>query len=183
MQTKKQWYVLTGGPCAGKTTTIHELERRGKPIMHEPARGYIEREMKKGRTLDDIRSPLDVFLDALVVEALAQEDAYKGEEPLFLDRALVDSVAYYDFLKVAQTELLKSSAPNRPYKKIFLLDLVDFENDSARPETAAEAKIIHTHIDDAYRALGYDVVPVPVLPVEKRVDYILERLTIDLVYP
>lgn len=173
--TKKDWYVLTGGPCAGKTTTIMELEKRGNKIMQEPARSYFEREFAKGRTLDEIKTPFDRFLHDLVVEARAQEDA-STDESLFLDRALVDSVAYYNFFNLPITDFLHESAMSRPYKKAFLLDLVDFKNDEARNETPEQARQIDQLIEEAYRAYDFDIVRVPVMPVDERVDYILKRV-------
>ena len=143
--------------------------------MQEPARSYFEREMATGKTLDEIKTPFDRFLNDLVVEARAQEDSSEAD-PLFLDRALVDSVAYYNFFNLPITDFLHESAMNRPYKKVFLLDLVDFKNDEARNETPEEARQIDQLIEEGYRAYDFDIIRVPVMPVEERVDFIVKRL-------
>src|SRR6185312_6669514 len=46
-------YVLTGGPCAGKTTVILELQKRGYHVLEEAARSVIDEMLAQGKTLDD----------------------------------------------------------------------------------------------------------------------------------
>lgn len=169
------WYVLTGGPCAGKTTTIDELARRGHPVLAEPARLIIDEKLAAGHTIEEIVSDPD-WLPSVVRRAHAQESAVPRDELFFFDRATPDSLAYYrlshrpveDFFRTAMNELR--------YRKIFLLDLVDFVNDEGRPETPEQAMLIHTAIREAYADQGYEIVEVPVMPVAERADYILERL-------
>ena len=50
------WYVITGAPCAGKTSVVLNLERRGYPVVHETARAYIEERQSAGESLALIRS-------------------------------------------------------------------------------------------------------------------------------
>jgi len=49
------WHVITGAPCCGKTTLINRLAGMGFQTLPEIGRAYIEREMAKGRTIDEIR--------------------------------------------------------------------------------------------------------------------------------
>ena len=172
----KSWYVLTGGPCAGKTTTILEIEKRGYPFLHEPARVVIERGLAAGRTLDDIRSPKEEFLNEVVEEAIAQERIASQAVTLFLDRSVADSIAYYRLLNVPITKMLDEAARGAIYKKVFLLDLVDFKNDEARNETPEEAQTIHEKIEKAYRDYSFEIVRVPIMPVVERADFILKNL-------
>ena len=37
------WYVVTGGPCCGKTTTVNMLAARGYKTTIEEARHYLSR--------------------------------------------------------------------------------------------------------------------------------------------
>ncbi|PIS15984.1 hypothetical protein COT62_00785 [Candidatus Roizmanbacteria bacterium CG09_land_8_20_14_0_10_41_9] len=52
---KNNWYVITGAPSAGKTTLLKELEKKGYTVIYEAARIIIDREMKKGKKLSEIR--------------------------------------------------------------------------------------------------------------------------------
>jgi len=52
---KPKWYVITGGPCSGKTTIIKELRKIGYIVYPEAARIFIDKEIRKGRLLKEIR--------------------------------------------------------------------------------------------------------------------------------
>lgn len=169
------WYVLTGGPCAGKTTTIDELERRGHPVLAEPARLIIEEKLAAGKKIEEIVTDPE-WLISVVRRARTMEMAVPTTETHFFDRAIPDSVAYYNLFKKPMEEELRAAMREVRYRKVFLLDLVDFKNDEARSETPEEAMILHGLIREAYIDQGYEIVEVPVMPVEKRADFILANL-------
>ncbi len=54
---KKQtnWYVITGGPSSGKTTTVNLLKERGYITTFEHARHYLDTQRLKGKTIDEVR--------------------------------------------------------------------------------------------------------------------------------
>lgn len=169
------WYVLTGGPCAGKTTTLDELARRGNRVLAEPARQVIDEKLAAGMTIEQIVSDPD-WLASVVRRADAQENALPKDELFFLDRAVPDSLAYYRHFGRELEDEIRAAIVEKRYRKVFLLDLIDFRNDEARHEDPEEAAVLHTLIREAYEGLGYEVITVPVLPVAERVDFILARL-------
>lgn len=169
------WYVLTGGPCAGKTTTINELAKRGHPVIAETARLIIEELLAAGKTIQEIVTDPD-WLQSVVRRARDMQREVPKDALFFFDRAVPDSVAYYGLNKKEIDEVLRAAMREIRYRKIFLLDLVDFRNDEARSETPEEAMILHGMIREAYVQEGYEIVEVPVLPVSERADYILARL-------
>lgn len=169
------WYVLTGGPCAGKTTTINELARRGYPVLAEPARLIIDEKLAAGLSIEQIVTDPD-WLPSVVRRAYQQESAVPKDEMYFFDRALPDSLAYYGLAGLEQDDFFKTALKELRYSKVFLLELVDYEKDHARSETAEEARAIHVRIRQGYESEGYEIVPVPVMPVVDRVDYILRHI-------
>ena len=169
------WYVLTGGPCAGKTTTIHEIARRGYPVLAEPARLIIDEKLAAGETIHQIVTDPH-WLPSVVERAYAMEKEVPLEDAYFFDRAIPDSLAYYDLHKLAVDDFLKQAMSEIRYRKVFLLDLVDFTNDSGRPETPEEAQTLHQLIRDAYESVAYKPIIVPVMTVEDRVDFILSHI-------
>ena len=175
METTPPWYVLTGGPCAGKTTTIDALAKRGNPVLAEPARLIIDEKLAAGHTIEKVVTDPD-WLPSVVRRAVAQEAALPQGELFFLDRAAPDSLAYYRHFGRAPDKDLEAGLVKAKYRKVFLLDLIDFRNDQARHEDPEEAEILHRLIREAYEGLGYETIPVPVLEVEARADYILARL-------
>ncbi len=169
------WYVITGGPCAGKTTTCNELINRGYPVLPEPARLEIEEKLAKGMTIEQIVTDPD-WLPSVVRRSTAQERALPKDIPYILDRATPDSVAYYRLGKMELDEQILSAMKEIRYRKVFLLDLVDYVTDYARTETPEQARALHAAIRSAYEEQGYEIVPVPVMPVQERVQFILARL-------
>lgn len=49
------WYVITGGPGSGKTTTLNHLNMLGYHTTIEHARHFIDRQMITGKTVKEIR--------------------------------------------------------------------------------------------------------------------------------
>ncbi len=168
-------YVLTGGPCAGKTTTIFEFEKRGYTVAPEPARLVIDERLVAGESIEQIKRDPS-FLGSVVRKGVAIAQSVPAEEVCFFDRSVPDSLAYYKAFNVPLDSVINEALAAVQYRKIFLLDLVDFQNDEARDETPQQAMILHGLIREAYVEQGYKVVEVPVMPVSDRADFILANL-------
>ncbi len=175
LETTPPWYVLTGGPCAGKTTLIAEFEKRGYNVLPEAARIVIEELLASGRTLADIKIDKSWF-PQVVERKWAMERAVPPSELFFFDRGVPDSLAYYKLFNSPIDEFLRTASEQSKYRKVFLLDLIGFEPDDVRAETPEEAAAVQDMLEQVYRDLGHDVVKVPVIPVSDRADYILARL-------
>lgn len=171
-----QWYVLTGGPSSGKTTTIEQLRARGFKVVPEHAREYIDEQIDAGRTLEDIRSQTEEFQRQIIKRQIAHEESLNPHEQVFLDRAIPDSLAYFRFLGLQPDPFLLDAVRSSAYKKVFILDLLPISPDEARTEDAHDQQRIHEELIKVYEELNCHVELVPVLSVEERVTYILERL-------
>lgn len=176
MTERLPWYVLTGGPCGGKTTTIAALNKRGYPILKEAAREVIDEMLAQGKSLDLIRGDPDWFQKTVLRRKVAMESLVPQDHEYFFDRGIPDSIAYYRENAVAEDEELWNACRLFRYGKVFLLDLIDFSADEARNESPELAKRLHTAIESGYKELGYNIVHIPVMPVESRVDFILANL-------
>ena len=170
------WYVLTGGPCAGKTTLLQALKDRGYRVIYEAARDIIERELQKGRMLEDIRRNERSFQEDVLREKMAREREVSKNELLFFDRGIPDSLAYYYFFQIPIDAELKEALESSSYKKVFLLDMLDYVQDNTRTETSEEAHRIHALLEQSYRDLHIPLICVPVLPVPERLQFIIDNL-------
>ena len=154
MNTKKlntNWYVVTGGPSTGKTTVINMLEKRGYKTTIEHARHYIDTMRIEGQTVEDMRNNKRKFQLGVLDMQIEQEAAIKPKDLVFLDRAIPDAMAYYQFLMLDYDEKLLNAVKNTSYKKIFIIDV--------------------------YTSLGFPIVTVPVLPPIERVEFILNNIS------
>ena len=170
------WYVITGGPGSGKTTTINILSQRGYKTTIEHARHYIDTQRQKGRTVEEARKNQEVFQMGVLDMQIEQEALLKPDETVFLDRALPDALAYYYFLNMQPTQKLRDALHLYKYKKVFILDLLPLVKDYARRENEAGQQKIHQLLIEVYASLGFPVVHVPILSPNSRVDFILQNL-------
>ena len=170
------WYVITGGPSSGKTTTVNLLSKRGYQTTIEHARHYLDTQRADGKTVKQIRDNQKEFQLGVLNMQIEQEASLIPKDVVFLDRAIPDALAYYRFLNLPPDKKLHHAMRTCAYKKIFILDNLPLVHDYARTEDTAAQKKIHELITEVYESLPFPVVHVPVLPPEERADYILENL-------
>tara|TARA_R110001583_G_scaffold43030_1_gene136791 strand:- start:5919 stop:6509 length:591 start_codon:yes stop_codon:yes gene_type:complete len=173
---KTNWYVVTGGPSTGKTTVINLLNKRGYQTAIEHARHYIDTQKSKGKTVEEIRENKKKFQLGVLDMQIEQEHSLSPKDIVFLDRAIPDALAYYQFLELDYDKKLIEAMNNVSYKKIFILDRLPLVNDYARTEDKTAQEKIHALITKVYESLPFPVLHVPVLNPEERVDFILKNL-------
>lgn len=170
------WYVITGGPSTGKTTVIDLLQKQGYTTTIEHARHYIDTMRNEGHSVEEIRNNKRKFQLGVLDMQIQQEASIKTKDIVFLDRAIPDALAYYQFLELDYDEKLIKAIEETSYKKIFILDRLPLTKDYARTENEDDQKKIHQLIIDVYKNLGFPIVFVPVLPPLERVKYILKNV-------
>ena len=170
------WYVVTGGPSSGKTTTVNLLRERGYKTTIEHARHFIDTQCVTGRTVTEIRANQMAFQKGVLDMQMEQERIIDCDELYFLDRALPDAFAYYRFLNLTPEPRLVEALTEVAYKKAFVLDLLPLVSDYARTEDSDAQVRIHALIVEVYESLKIVVEHVPVLPAVARVDFMLARL-------
>ncbi len=176
MRKQTNWYVITGGPSSGKTTTVNLLKERGYITSFEHARHYLDTQRLKGRTIEETRKNQKEFQLRVLEMQIEQERQIAPDVLVFLDRAIPDALAYYRFLNIPEDEKLRGALLTVSYKKIFILDCLPMMKDYARTEDAAAQQKIHALLTEVYGSLGFPIVHVPVLPAGERVDFILKHL-------
>ena len=170
------WYVITGGPSTGKTTTINMLQEKGYMTTIEHARHYIDTMRTEGETVEEMRNNKRKFQLGILDMQIEQEASINPEDVVFLDRAIPDALAYYRFLNLEVDKILKEAIRSVNYKKIFILDKLPLINDYARLESKNDQNQIHNLITEVYESLSFPVIHVPVLPKADRVNFILNNL-------
>ena len=165
-------YVICGGPCCGKSTTIMAL-KKGGGIICEEAATYLLKTKFNGENSKGVDR--DTFQREIF--ALQEKHYEKSGKEIFFDRGFGDTLAYYLFDGLDIPEDLMKIAKMKRYDKIFfLLPLDFFENNTVRPESQKEGEKISDFIRKVYRDLGYDIVEVPFMSVEERVKFIRGHL-------
>ncbi len=171
------WCVITGAPSSGKTSVIDELAKRGYPVQTEVARELIEEALRHGMTLAEVRGKgyIQEFQQKILRFKLGRERALDTTKLVFNDRGTPDSIVYFRLAGLAVDDAVKASMVYR-YKAVFMLDRLPLVKDGVRSEDDAQAEKIGGMIAEAYTALGYEMIYVPVLPILARADFILQKL-------
>jgi predicted ATPase len=170
--------VLTGGPGVGKSTVLGLLQKRGFNVIPEAARQVIAEEQKK-------ENGILPWKDLVAFQSLLLERQRMLESSLqpgmnFLDRSMIDGVAYFLLASATPPEFVMNAARERSYDMVFLLDLIPgYHNDEVRWEGFETAREIHAHTERVYRGFGYSPILVPAVSPEERVELILARLRRD----
>ncbi len=173
----RNWYVITGGPSAGKTTLIKALEERGFHTEHESARILIDEGLASGKTVDDIRSDEYVFQMAVYKHKQDREARLDPEELIFFDRGMQDTHAYLTLHGLDIDEQMQTEMDNTKYKKAFLLEPFKYEEDYARTESREEQEQLFALLHEAYRRAGVPVEVVPTFPTkQERIDHFFNYL-------
>ncbi len=176
MKTVNNWYVITGAPSSGKTTTLEALKKKGYKVFYEWARIYIDEEMRKGRTLKEIRKNELSFQRKILKLKVDFEKKLPKKDLVFMERGIPDSTAYMQMCGIKNDKDLARTLKNCFYKKVFLMELLKYELDYARTESQEEAQLLEKLLEKSYTDLGIIVIRVPKMSVEKRVKFILDNL-------
>jgi len=177
---------ISGGPHTGKTTLLEALrtEFPGAHFVPEPAERVIARELERERAdtrytavvpMRDYRS----FVPLVIKESVALEDEIPdGAEVVFQDRSLIDNVGYgelndfTDFLPEIHSRIVIA----RYSFTLFCAPVGEYAKSAIRHETAEEAVKTHRHLTDAYTQSGIEVVHLPAVSVEQRLEIIRRRI-------
>ena len=173
-EAQTNWHVITGAACSGKTTLINLLADKGYQTVPEIPRRYIEREVARGRTLDEIFGN-EADERAMTDMQRSIERGLRATDVAFLDRALPDFLYFWRLLGMNPNEFLAECFQYR-YASVFILDRLPLHLDGARIQDDAYTVLLDEALVRDYSALGYRVVRVPVLPPQERLEFILERL-------
>lgn len=173
----RNWYVITGGPSAGKTTLIKALEENGFHIEHESARIIIDEGLASGKTLAEIREDEGAFQDEVYLHKLTREKHLDPEELIFFDRGMQDTYAYNTLCGASTTAQMQQEMDTAIYKKIFLLEPFKYEADYARTESLEERDLLFELLKEAYTRSKSIIEIVPTFPTKaERIAYFIEYL-------
>ena len=173
--SETSWYVVTGAPSSGKTALIRELEKLGYRVIHEVARAYIEEQMEQGRSLEEIRADKQSFEKWILHAKIAIEAELPKDHVIVFDRAIPDSIAYFEIAGLDAKEAIEKSPRNR-YKEVFLLDRLPYQVDHVRIEDDELAIRLDRSLEQSYRMLGYEVTRIGVMHLGARVKVVVEQI-------
>jgi len=155
-------FTITGGPSTGKTSIIKELKKEFI-VFPEIAREILKNKEYNQKVQEEILQEQ--------INQLNRAD--KLDKIVFFDRGIPDSLAYFKYHNFPiSKEMLNVIKNKKHYELVFFLDFAPYQKDEIRKETKEQAEKIHRLIYQAYENLGYKIIKVPLMSVEKRVEFI-----------
>ncbi len=153
----------------------------GFHCLHEISRKVTLDARKEGIPQLFLSDPL-LFSERVLEGRLAQFDKASQalDEFVFLDRGLPDVVAYMDCFQQEYNDYFTQTCAQNRYDAVFLLPpwMEIHVSDNERFENYEEAMRIHECLASAYKDLGYHVIDVPKLSINRRIEFIFQILEI-----
>ena len=175
---EKQIYVITGGPGFGKTLLIEELKQLGYYCSGEFARDLILSQQESGGDILPWKNA-KLFQQNILQNRIAFFDSVPDGSIAFADRGIPDQLAFARYRGFRAPEVLTESVQKYRYApQVFVAPPwpAIFTNDTIRTETLDEALRIHEFIVKTYIDLNYQIIELPLVPVKKRINYLLQNL-------
>lgn len=173
--------VVTGGPYSGKTTLVGALAGRGFATVDEAAIDVIRRlngTMGVEGQRAWRRSHLLEFQQMVFDLQVERESALAPDAgPVFLDRGIADGIAYCTNAGIEPPDRFRDRAIASRYACAFVLETLEgFETRDAtgRMSRRQDSLRIGRLIADAYRSIGVPVTLVGRMPVEQRLEIVLD---------
>lgn len=168
--------VITGGPGAGKTTLIDSLADHGFTTVNESGRAVLQ--SKDGMKLRD-EDPLGFALAMLDHDKASFDRAAETNERYAFDRGFPDIVGYLNLMGIDTPKRLRTTCDLERYSgPIFAAppwqDI--YQNDAERTQSFETARATYDAVTDAWRKCGYKLIVLPLAPVDKRIDFMLDKL-------
>ncbi|WP_411957232.1 AAA family ATPase [Paracoccus homiensis] len=175
------FFVVTGGPGAGKTSLITELARRGFHTISESGRAIIREEMQSGGDALPWADRLAYAERMLERDLRAYENAQVLSGPVIFDRGIPDSIGYLTLCGLPMPPHVAAAAKAARYNaRVYLAPFWDeiFTQDTERKQTRAEAEATCAVMRETYTALGYEITELPCTDIASRADFVSAQLAL-----
>jgi predicted ATPase len=172
-------FDLTGGPGSGKTTLIKGLSLAGYATSDEAGRAIIQDQQAIDGPALPWRDPAAFAEMMLSFEMRPYRLAQTQDGPVLFDRGIPDLIGYLRLAGlVVPAHLEKAAEIFRYNRRVFILPPWPqiYVQDSERKQTREEAEATYKAMITSYRGYGYELVPVPVGPIDKRVEFVIRNI-------
>ncbi|MEY8827314.1 AAA family ATPase [Sedimentitalea sp. XS_ASV28] len=173
------FFVVTGGPGAGKTSLIIELARRGFHTIPESGRAIIREEVASGGDAlpwADRMAYAELMLER---DLRAYEDAQALPGPVIFDRGIADIMGYLTLCGLPVPPHVSAAVKKAHYnRRVFLAPYWDeiFTQDTERKQSQTETEATCAAMINTYAALGYEITELPRADTGRRADFIAAHL-------
>jgi predicted ATPase len=173
-----RFFALTGGPGSGKTTLIEALRANGFATATEAGRGIIRDQMAVGGPALPWQDRA-LFAELMLSWELRSWRAAHAEPgPVFFDRGVPETMGYLRLCGLPVPDHVTGAARKFRYaRRVFVAPPWPeiFIQDEERKQTFDEAERTFRSVTGVYAEFGYDLLPLPLAPVQERLRFIIDQ--------
>jgi predicted ATPase len=174
-----RFFIMTGGPGSGKSSLIDALTRHGYARTVEAGRAIIQDQVDIGGNALPWadRALFAEFMLAWEMRSYRIAQEHRG--PVFFDRGVPDVMGYLRLVNLPVPPHVIRAASEfrynrcvfiaRPWKEIF-------HPDRERKQDFDEAVRTYESLAFTYKELGYELVELPCVSIDERVQFVLRRI-------
>lgn len=173
--------VITGGPGAGKTALLRELEARGYACADEVAREIIREQVeRKGDALP--WADRESFAQLMLERSLQQwRELQVVQTTVFVDRGLPDTLCYARLVGLSEDfaqQAYETCMSFRYSGPVFIAPAWEeiYVTDAERRQDFDEATATFELMARTYKDCGYELIELPKAPVRERAEFVLRCL-------
>lgn len=176
---RPNFFVITGGPGAGKTTLVEALQAHDLCCVEEAGRQILREQARIGgnATHDGDRIAYRELMLSRSIQSYEQAMAEK--RTVLFDRGIPDLIGYSRLIGANVPAYLENAVTLYRYNlHVFMAPPWEeiYVHDAERRQDFREAVATHDAIRRAYQEAGYEPVELPKARVEARVDHVLATL-------
>jgi predicted ATPase len=178
MMTRDNFYVLSGAMGGGKSAVLSKLRAFGIHCVAEPAREILAEQRRIKATGVPEKDP-DLFSMLMLSRAIHNYyEKSSAEEPVIFDRGIPDMIAYARLFLLDETPYGHAAQEIRYNSTVFYFPAWEaiYTTDSERKMNFEDAKRFGAVVKSIYERLSYQILEVPRISLEERVQFILDRI-------
>ena len=178
-QNADRFYIITGGPGSGKTTLIEALAELGVNTMPEAGRAIIQDQVAIGGKALHWADRAAFAELMLSWEMRSYREALKLSGPVVFDRGVPEVMGYLRLCGLPVPAHVERAAELFRYHRRVLVAPYwpeIFVQDGERKQTPEEAEATYQAVIDTYSTAGYDLIHLPLAPVEERARFVAKMI-------
>jgi predicted ATPase len=180
MQNTNNHYIISGGPGSGKTSLLQALAKQGIPCMPEAGRSIIQDQLAIGGSALPWTNPSAFAELMLCWDLRSYREAQLLQGPVLFDRGIPDVMGYLLLNKLSVPPHIEKAAHTFRYnQQVFLAPPWPeiYTRDTERKQSLEEAIATFNTMAELYAQLGYTIVHLPLVSVDERVHFVLNKIS------
>lgn len=170
--------IITGAMGSGKSTVLKLLKAEGFIVIEEPARQILAEQ----RSIEDDGVPEQnpkLFTQLLLSRAIYQyKQMQNTHDTVIYDRGIPDNIAYAQLFKFNYLPAHHAAKLYRYDSSVFIFPAWKeiYTTDDERIMSFEAAKAFGDDVRKIYQKYGYNLIDVPCISPEGRLEFIKERI-------